>query len=71
MPEIQGGRGLKLSTYVGDWADLAELADHLVGLRNRTDYRMDWEWVDHVVPVAPRAETERLLDEFARIIAEG
>lgn len=70
MPDLEGARGLKFSTYVAGWSDLAVLADHLVSLRNRTDYRREWEWVDHVVPVAPRAEVERLLGVLHQIVVE-
>lgn len=70
MPDLEGGRGLKLSTYLDGWADLAALADHLVGLRARIDYRDDWDWVDHVVAVAPRAEAERLMEQLGREIVD-
>jgi uncharacterized protein (TIGR04141 family) len=70
MPDLEGGRGLKLATYLDGWSDLAALADHLAALRERTDYRDDWDWVDHVVPVAPRAEAERLLTELGRIVVD-
>ncbi|PZS20885.1 MAG: hypothetical protein DLM60_07980 [Pseudonocardiales bacterium] len=70
MPDLEGGRGLKFSTYLDGWRDFAILADYLVALRSRTDYQRDWDWVDHVVPVAPRAEVERLLGELFTIIGE-
>lgn len=70
MPDLEGGRGLKVMTFVDEWSDLAAFADHLVVLRGRGDYRADWDWVDHVVPVAPRAEVARLFGELARLITE-
>ena len=71
MPELEGARGLKFSTYVDSWSDLAALADHLVDLRDRTDYRREWEWVDHVVPVAPRGEVERLLGVLHQVVVDN
>jgi hypothetical protein len=70
MPDLEGGRGLKLATYLDGWSDLARLADHLVGLRDRVDYRDDWDWVDHVVAVAPRAQVDRLIVHLGRVIVD-
>jgi hypothetical protein len=71
MPDLEGARGLRFSTFVDSWSDLAVLADYLVDLRNRTDYRQAWEWVDHVVPVAPRGEVQRLLGVLHQLIVES
>jgi uncharacterized protein (TIGR04141 family) len=71
MPDLEGGRGLKLATYIEGWSDLAALAEHLVEVRERADYRDDWDWVDHVVPVAPRSEVERLMAELGRIVVDN
>lgn len=62
MADLEGGRGLRFSTYLERWLDFAVLADYLLEIRMRADYRTEWDWIDHVVPVAPRAEVERLLD---------
>lgn len=70
MPDLEGSRGLKITTYLDGWSDLAVLADHLVGLRRRTDYRDDWDWVDHVVPVAPRGEVDRLMAHLGKIVVD-
>ena len=70
MADLDGGRGLRFITPLRGWTDLIELADHLVGLRSRTDYRASWDWVDHVVPVTPRLEVERLLRVLYGIVAE-
>ncbi|MGD9988622.1 DUF6119 family protein [Pseudonocardia sp.] len=69
MPDLDGGRGLRFNTPLDGWSDLVDLAEHLVSLRARTDYRRGWNWVDHIVPVTPRPEVDRLLDVlFARIV---
>jgi len=68
MPDLEGSRGLKLATYIGSWFDLAELADHLIGLRERREYRDDWDLVDDVVPVTPRAEADRVMAELGSLI---
>lgn len=70
MADLDGGRGLRFSTPLSGWEDLVALAEHLVSLRARTDYQSSWDWVDHVVPVAPRAEVERLLRVLHGIIAD-
>jgi uncharacterized protein (TIGR04141 family) len=62
MADLEGGRGLRFATYLERWSDFAVLADYLLEIRMRADYRAEWDWIDHVVPVAPRAEVERLLD---------
>lgn len=70
MPDLDGGRGLRFSTDLNGWPDFVRLAEYLVMLRARTDDRRGWDWVDHIVPVTPRAEVERLLGVLHTVIAE-
>jgi len=70
MPDLQGGRGLKFSTYIGSWNDFIHLADYLTEIRDRNDYQAEWDWIDHIVPVSPRSEVERVLEGLFHLIEE-
>jgi uncharacterized protein (TIGR04141 family) len=68
MLDLEGGRGLKFTTYLDSWTDFATLADYLVDLSAQTYYRAEWAWVDHVVPVTLRSEVDRLLNRLFHLI---
>ncbi|TDO56688.1 uncharacterized protein (TIGR04141 family) [Kribbella sp. VKM Ac-2571] len=63
MRDVEGGRTLRFTTYLDSLDDFVVLADYLVDLRDRTDYKADWGWIDQIVPVETRAEADRVLRE--------
>ncbi|TCC51521.1 hypothetical protein E0H73_41120 [Kribbella pittospori] len=68
MRDVDGGRGVRFTTYVDSLDDFVVLAEYLVDLRQRTDYKADWGWIDQIVPVATRAEADGVLREIVRRI---
>jgi uncharacterized protein (TIGR04141 family) len=68
MRDVEGGRALRFTTYLDSLDDFVALADYLVGLRDRTDYKADWGWIDQIVPVDTRAEADGVLRELVRRI---
>lgn len=68
MRDVDGGRTLKFTTYLDSLQDFVALANYLVGLRDRTDYRADWAWIDQIIPVETRSEADAVLREVVRRI---
>lgn len=61
MRELDGSRALHLSTPIASVRELVDLADYLMMLRQRTDYRLAWEWIDQIVEVDPGPEFDQVL----------
>jgi uncharacterized protein (TIGR04141 family) len=64
MRDVEGGRTLRFTTYLDSLDDFVVLADYLVDLRERTDYKAEWGWIDQIVPVDTRAEADVVLREI-------
>ncbi len=64
MRDLAGNKALKFSTYLETFDDFVDLADYLVDLRCRDNYKVDWEWIDNIVPVPTRAQADELLDRL-------
>jgi hypothetical protein len=71
MGDLDGGRSLRLTTYLETLGDLARLAAHLVKLRGLDLYRDGLDWLDHVVPVEDRSAVDDVLDElFDQVVGD-
>lgn len=68
MRDVEGGRTLRFTTYLDSLDDFVALADYLVDLRDRTDYKADWGWIDWIVPLDTRTEADGVLREIVRRI---
>jgi uncharacterized protein (TIGR04141 family) len=64
MHDLHGARSLRFATPIDSLDHFEQLADHLVTIRERDDYRHGWEWIDDIVPVDSGPEFDRVTAEF-------
>lgn len=65
MRDLTGSRSLRFSTFMESLDDFEGLAEYLVEVRQRTDYKADWEWIDDIVPAQTKGEADAVLEELA------
>ncbi|MFG1928547.1 DUF6119 family protein [Cryptosporangium sp. NPDC048952] len=66
MLDIHGGRSLRFETPIDSLDNFEQLAEYLVAIRQRDDYKAKWEWLDYIVPVEEGPEFNDVIGEYIR-----